>query len=119
MLADGQAPLEADPAWSPEHLVLAALCRCTLASLDHHAKRASVGVSGEAVASGVVTKRGDDERYAFVEIECGLDVALEPVPDREALGELIAKAERDCFIGASLTAKPRYEWRVNGQVLSP
>ena len=26
--------------------------------------------------------------------------------------ELTAKAERDCFVGASLTVKPRYEWKL-------
>jgi hypothetical protein len=26
--------------------------------------------------------------------------------------ELLAKAERDCFIGASLTVKPTYAWTV-------
>jgi hypothetical protein len=62
-----------------------------------------------------VTKRDEDGRYAFVEVACRLDVELEPLPDRETVEELVALAERDCFIGASLTAPPRYEWRVNGQ----
>ena len=44
--------------------------------------------------------REDDGRFAFVEIEVRLDVELTPAPaDLEAL---LAKAERDCFIGASL-----------------
>ena len=29
--------------------------------------------------------------------------------------DLIAKAERDCFVGASLVAKPSYRWIVNGR----
>jgi hypothetical protein len=29
--------------------------------------------------------------------------------------DLIAKGERDCFVGASLTAKPTYRWTVNGE----
>ena len=40
-----------------------------------------------------------------------IEAELEPPP--ESLEELLAKAERDCFIGASLTAKPSYEWVVN------
>ena len=59
-----------------------------------------------------MTRRDEDERYAFVEITAELDVELEPQPDDVA--ELLAKAERDCFVGASLTAKPSYRWRVNG-----
>lgn len=110
--------LAADPEWTPEHLVLAALGRCTLTSLAFHAERAEVSASGTAAAAGVVTKREEDGRYAFVEIECGLDVELEPAPEAEALGELLDLAERDCFVGASLTVAPRYEWRVNGEVVA-
>ena len=36
--------------------------------------------------------------------------AREPIMEPDAL---IAKAERDCFVGASLVVKPRYEWRVS------
>jgi hypothetical protein len=30
---------------------------------------------------------------------------------------LLDSAEWGCFIGASLTVKPRYEWRVNGELV--
>ena len=116
LLADGDA-LEPGEAWSPEHLVLAGLMRCTLKSLRFHADRTGFSVRGSAAAEGVVTKRDEDGRYAFAEIECGLDVELEPLPEDGALRELLDLAERDCFVGASLTAKPRYEWRVNGEVV--
>jgi organic hydroperoxide reductase OsmC/OhrA len=45
-----------------------------------------------------------------------VDVALEPEP--EDVEALLALAERDCFISASLTAPTEYEWRVNGQVVA-
>jgi organic hydroperoxide reductase OsmC/OhrA len=112
-------PLEADPEWAPEHLVLAGLGRCTLKSLEFHAGHASASTSGTAAAAGVVTKRESDGRYALVEVECGLDVEIEPAPEGGALLELLALAERDCFVGASLTVRPQYEWRVNGEVVSP
>jgi organic hydroperoxide reductase OsmC/OhrA len=110
-------PARAEPDWKPEHLVLAGLARCTLASLKFHAERMSVEVAGEAAADGVVTKREEDDRYAFVEIACALDVELEPVPEGDQLTELLGLAERDCFVGASLTAKPSYKWRVNGELI--
>jgi organic hydroperoxide reductase OsmC/OhrA len=110
-------PPRAEPDWTPEHLVLAGLARCMLTSLDFHAERVNVETRGNASAAGVVTKREDDGRYAFVEIECGLDVELDPPPPGDQLDELISLAERDCFIGASLTVKPRYEWRVNGEAV--
>jgi len=111
--ADGQAPLDLDEAWTPEHLVLAGLVRCTLQSLRFHADRAGIDFLAEASASGRVTKRDSDGRYAFVELEVSVDLELEPEP--ADVGELLARAERDCFVGASLTPKPLYRWRVNGR----
>jgi organic hydroperoxide reductase OsmC/OhrA len=116
LCAEERERLDPGETWTPEHLVLAALCRCTLSSLRFHSERAGIRASGTAAASGVVTKRESDGRYAFVEILCGLDVSLEPPPDD--LGELLGLAERDCFVGASLTVKPDYEWRVNGDVVT-
>ena len=115
LTADGQAPLELDDAWTPEHLVLAGLVRCTLTALRFHAERSGVDFLGTASASGRVTKREEDGRYAFVEIDASFDLELEPVPPGDELEALLAKAERDCFVGASLTAHPTYRWRVNGR----
>jgi organic hydroperoxide reductase OsmC/OhrA len=117
LLANGEAPLAPGEPWTPEHLVLAGLMRCTLESLAFHAQRANVAVRGGAGAEGVVSKREEDGRYAFVELEVGLDVELDPLPEQAALAELLDLAERDCFVGASLTPSPRYEWRVNGEVV--
>ncbi len=116
LCAEEVEPLDAGGLWTSEHLVLAALCRCTLSSLRHHAERAGVEASGTAVASGLVAKRESDGRYAFVEVQCGVDVALRPEP--EDVEALLALAERDCFISASLTAQTEYEWRVNGELVA-
>ena len=117
LLAGGESPLVPGEPWTPEHLVLAALMRCTLKSLNFHADREGVSIRGGAAAEGIVAKREDDGRYAFVEIECGLDVELDPLPEGDGLVELLDLAERDCFVGASLRPPPRYEWRVNGEVV--
>ena len=107
--------LELPGAWSPEHLVLAALVRCSLKSLGYHAKRRGVEVkSTSGSSSTLVTRRETDERYALVETEVKLAVELAPEPEPDALDELLALAERDCFVGSSLTAKPKYRWVVNG-----
>ena len=110
--------LDAPAEWSPEHLVLAALVRCSLKSLRHHAERRGVDLR---LASGssrtLVTKRETDERYALVETDLELVVELAPEPEQDALGELLALAERDCFVGSSLTAKPSYRWVVNGRTV--
>lgn len=106
------ATVEVPEGWEAEHLVLAGLARCTLTSLRYHARRAGIAIEGEATARGAVTRRDDDGRYAFVEIECRLDVALDPKPGEAAVGELLARAERDCFVGASLRPAPEYGWNV-------
>jgi organic hydroperoxide reductase OsmC/OhrA len=111
----GGAAIEADDAWWAEHLLLAGLAKCTLTSLDYHAHRAGLATVGSGSAHGVVTKRESDGRYAFVEVAVQLEIELDPVPDEEAVLELVAKAERDCFVGNSLTARPRYRWTVNGE----
>jgi organic hydroperoxide reductase OsmC/OhrA len=103
--------IELPPEWTAEHLLLAALLRCSLRSLSYHATRAGVETSGGGSARGTITKREGDERYAFVEIDVDLDVRIEPADDASTL---IAKAERDCFIGASLSFAPIYRWTVNG-----
>jgi organic hydroperoxide reductase OsmC/OhrA len=113
--ADGRAALQLDPAWTPEHLVLAGLTRCTLQSLGFHAAQAAIEFAAAASASALVTKREEDGRYAFVEIGIELDVEIERVPPADELRALIQKAERDCFVGASLNPAPRYRWRVNGR----
>jgi hypothetical protein len=69
--------------------------------------------STSASSRTLVTKRETDDRYALVETEVELAVELEPEP--EVLAELLALAERDCFVGSSLTAKPSYRWTVNGR----
>jgi organic hydroperoxide reductase OsmC/OhrA len=106
--------LELPREWTAEHLLLAALLRCSLTSLRYHAKRIGITASGGGSAKGTITQRASDGRYAFVEIDAELDVVLEPTAEDATLRELLAKAERDCFIGASLAAKPAYRWRVNG-----
>jgi organic hydroperoxide reductase OsmC/OhrA len=111
----GGSPIPEEEAWAPEHLVLAGLARCTLTSLRYHARRDGIEVTGGADATGEVTVRDTDGRYAFVQIKVELDVTLDPTPP--SVRQLVAKAERDCFVGASLTAKPRYRWTVNGEEL--
>ena len=111
--AEGGVSFEIPPGFEAEHLVLAGLVRCTRTSLAYNARR--IGVSVERVsgtASSIVTRRESDGRYGFVDVACKFDVSLDPRPDEETLAALLAKTERDCFVGASLTAPPTYDWTV-------
>ena len=110
---EGGTPIPHEEAWSPEHLVLAAVARCTLASLLFHARRDGLELTASAEARGSVTKRSADDRYAFAELAVDLDAKLEPAPQN--VRELLTLAERDCFVGASLTVAPEYRWVVNGE----
>jgi organic hydroperoxide reductase OsmC/OhrA len=110
---EGGSPLPLEEPWSPEHLLLAGLARCSLTSLRYHARRAGTEVTASASANGTVTRREEDGRFAFMEIDVEADVTFDPRP--EGVRELLAKAERDCFVGASLTVKPHYRWTVDGE----
>ena len=111
----GGSPLPREDEWWAEHIVLAGLVRCTLASMDYSARRAGFDAVGSGQAQGTVTKREEDGLYAFVDIQTRLEVDLAPAPGREALEELLARAEHGCFVSNSLTSKPRHRWIVNGK----
>ena len=53
-----------------------------------------------------------------MEARVDLDVTFEALPPPDEVRALVAKGERDCFVGASLTVKPDYHWTVNGEDLS-
>jgi organic hydroperoxide reductase OsmC/OhrA len=112
--------LDTPAEWSPEHLLLAALIRCSLKSLRYHAPGSGVEVrSASGSARTLVTRRETDGRYAIVEATVELAVQLDPdsVPGPLELSELLELAERDCFIGSSLTSEPEYRWTVNGRTI--
>lgn len=110
MTIPGGAQIAAPEGWTADHLLIAALVRCSIDSFVFHARRAGHEVSATGEGHGTVTKRGDG-RYAFVEIGVRVDAQL--VPRAEMSVELVEKAERDCFVGASLNVEPVYEWRVS------
>jgi organic hydroperoxide reductase OsmC/OhrA len=110
----GGSALPQEAEWSAEHLVLAGLVRCTLASMDYSARRAGLDAQGAGSAHGTITRR-EDGLHAFVDIATTLEVDLAPAPEPAALQELVAKAEHGCFVSNSLTARPRHRWIVNGQ----
>jgi organic hydroperoxide reductase OsmC/OhrA len=102
--------------WTAEHLLLAALARCSLAALSYHARRDGLWLQASAKAHGLVARRPGGD-WGFVELECAIDARLDPAPADP--GDLLARAERGCFVGTSLDPQPRYAWTVNGEASSP
>lgn len=114
----GGSRLAAEDEWKAEHLVLAGLVRCTLASLEHQIRRAGLEMTGSGSAHGLVTRRDEDGMYAFVEVDAAFDVELNPAPSADAARELVERAERGCFVANSLRVRPRARWVVNGEELA-
>ena len=110
--AEGGSPAHFGHEWTAEHLLLAALARCSLAALAYHARRDGLWVQASAAAHGVVGRR-EDGAWGFLEIDCSIDARFDPAPADP--GDLLGRAERGCFVGASLEPRPRYEWTVNGE----
>lgn len=111
MTIPGGAQIAPAEGWTPDHLLLAALVRCSIESLTFHARRTGREVAAAGEARGTVTRRDEDGRYAFVDVAVRIDAQLTPrVGDPS---ELVALAERDCFVGASLVVTPEYEWHVS------
>jgi organic hydroperoxide reductase OsmC/OhrA len=113
LITDRGHSLDVPPTWTPEHLILAALARCTLLALEHHARRESLSAGIAATAHGEVDRR-EDGSWGFTRLDCALDVSFDPLPSTDDLQRLLDGAEHGCFVGASLTPKPTYRWRING-----
>jgi len=111
MTIPGGAQITPGEGWSPDHMLLAALVRCSIDSLAYHARRAGHNVTASGEAFGKVTKREGDGRSALVEIDVSVHAQLSPRATDTA--QLTEKAERDCFVGASLTIEPTYTWHVS------
>jgi organic hydroperoxide reductase OsmC/OhrA len=111
MTIPGGAQIEAPEGWSADHLLLAALIRCSIDSLVYHAHRAGHEVAAQGQAQGTITKPNPDSQYAFVSIDVRIEAQL--TPRLNEVDDLTAKAERDCFVGASLNLKPTYDWQIS------
>jgi organic hydroperoxide reductase OsmC/OhrA len=109
MTTPGGAQIAPAEGWSPDHYLVAALILCSIKALTYHAQRAGHQVSAGGSGHATVAMR-EDGRFALRDVAVGIQAQLTPrVADT---GLLTAKAERDCFVGASLTVKPAYTWQV-------
>jgi organic hydroperoxide reductase OsmC/OhrA len=89
-----------DDRWSPEHIFLAHCEHNDLEVREYSAR-----------ATGSIERREDDRRYAFTDVKVVVHARMAPGQAGPAR-DLTEKAERDCFITASTTARIDNDWRI-------
>ena len=117
LLADGLPELRAAPplafdgpgnAWSPEHLLLAAVESCFLFTLRAVARASGVGFTAcDVSAEGTVDRA--DRVMRFTEIVLRPRLRLVPGTDLDRARRVVEKAERSCLVSASLATPIRLE----------
>jgi organic hydroperoxide reductase OsmC/OhrA len=104
-------PLEYDgpgDAWSPEHLLLAAVDACFLFTLRAVAKMSKVDFASlELSSEGTVDRVGGATR--FTEIVLRPRVRLGPGGDRARALWVLEKSKKACLVSASLSTPVRVE----------
>jgi uncharacterized OsmC-like protein len=110
------APLDYDGpgnAWSPEHLLLAAVQGCLLLTFRAIAKVSQLPfVSLEIDSAGTVSKQDGVTR--FTEIVLRPVLTVPPGTDHGRAQRVLERSEKACLISASLSTPIRMESRVQG-----
>ncbi len=95
-------------AWSPEHLLLAAVETCFLFTLQAVAQASKLGFSSLTLSGeGTVDRQGGGTR--FTEIVLRPRLTLPPGVDRDRALRVMEKSERTCLVTASLATPIRLE----------
>jgi nucleotide-binding universal stress UspA family protein len=112
LFADGEHGMSPNAAWTPEHLLLAAIARRAVKSLRHRAAVEGHEVRGRATASADLG--GHATAPSLDAVWVGVDVDVDPPPEPDALDALLTAAERDTNWAIPLARRVRFAWRVNG-----
>jgi organic hydroperoxide reductase OsmC/OhrA len=95
-------------AWSPEHLLLAAVETCFLFTLRAVARASRVDFTAcDVTAEGTVDR--DDTALKFTKIVLRVRLGLPPAADRDRARRALEKAGRACLVSASLATPVRIE----------
>ena len=90
--------------WTPEHLLLAAVASCYVATFRGMAEKSNLEFPSIAVAvQGVIEKL--DGGLRFTRITLKPEVTVNREADHERASRLLEKAERNCLIARSLSAE--------------
>ncbi len=95
-------------AWSPEHLLLAAVQACFLFTLRAVARLSKIDmINLELDAEGTVDRQDGVTRFTEIVLHPKLTVAAGT--DRERVIRLLEKSEKGCLVSASLSTPIRLE----------
>jgi peroxiredoxin-like protein len=98
-------------AWSPEHMLLAAVESCFLFTLRAVGQASKVPFTAlEVAATGTVDRADGVTR--FTEIVLRPRLSVPPGTDRQRALRVMEKAERACLVTASLTTRVQLEAEV-------
>lgn len=93
-------------AWTPEHLLLAAVQACFLFTLRAIARASKIDlVHAEVAASGTVDRRDGITRFTEIVLCPTLTVAAGV--ERDRVTRLLERAEKGCLVSASLSTPVR------------
>jgi peroxiredoxin-like protein len=89
--------------WTPEHLLLASISTCFVATFRAVAEASKMEIHDlEVPAEGVIEKQEGGFRFTRITLRPALTITREV--DRERVGKLLEKAERVCLIARSILA---------------
>ena len=95
-------------AWSPEHLLLAAVQTCFLLTLRPIARASQLAfISLDLSATGTVNRENGITRFTEIVLRPRLKVSAGT--DRERALGILAKSEKHCLVSASLSTPVRLE----------
>ena len=88
--------------WTPEHLLLSAVCTCFVSTFRAVADASKLEFHGmEVPAQGLIEKQEGGFRFTKIVLRPVLTILREE--DRERAGRLLEKAERACLVSRSLS----------------
>lgn len=97
--------------WTPEHLLLAAVSTCYVATFRAVAEASKLEIHGlEVRVDGTVEKQEGGFRFTHITLWPTLTILREE--DRERAGRLLEKAERVCLVGRSILATMKLEAKI-------
>lgn len=97
--------------WTPEHLLLAAVSTCYVATFRAVAEASKLEFrSLELAVDGTIEKQ--EGGFRFTHIVLRPSIVIEKEDDRERAGRLLEKAERGCPISRSLACPVNLEAKI-------